>query len=368
MSRVLSAGKGFSEVLVHTGQHYDANMSDVFFRELGLPQPRYHLGIGSAPHGAQTGRLMESIEVVLHQEKPDCLLVFGSTNSTLAGALAAVKLQIPVARVEAGVRSLNKKMPEEVNRILTDHASSILFAPTQTARKNLLREGFDPDRIHMVGDVLYDAALYFSAQAEQESTILRDQGLTEKEYVLATVHRAENTDSRVKLTAIFEGLQRFTETMPVVLPLHPRTAQILNDFNLFESLTRELIVLDPVGYFDMVSLVKNARIIATDSAGVQKEAYFYRVPCVTLREETEWMELVDSGWNRLCSPVDGNGFLTAMTRAIDSAGQERDLYGSGNTSQLILKLLLESDLDRSNKFNYQAHPVSIPLPPRSLAG
>ncbi|MEX0725616.1 MAG: UDP-N-acetylglucosamine 2-epimerase (non-hydrolyzing) [Planctomycetaceae bacterium] len=368
LSHAVAQTEGLREILVHTGQHYDAAMSDVFFQQLGIPEPKYHLGIGSGSHGAQTGRMLESIETVLQQENPDWLLVYGDTNSTLAGALAAVKLHIPVAHVEAGLRSFNRRMPEEINRILTDHASTALFPPTQTARKNLLREGFEPERIHMVGDVMYDAALYFAQQADRGSTILSERGLTAKAYALATIHRAENTDDPSRLTAIFDGLQRFAETMPVVVPLHPRTVNTLKKLNVFDTLTRGLTILEPVGYLDMVALEKNARLIATDSGGVQKEAYFYRVPCITLRDETEWTELVDSGWNRLCPPVDGKNVLAVLTRSIDAAGQERDLYGGGDACRLILKSLLETDLDRSGELNYQAHPLTRPLQPRSLAG
>lgn len=368
LSHAVAQTEGLREVLVHTGQHYDAAMSDVFFQQLGIPAPAYHLGIGSGSHGSQTGRMLEAIENVLQQEQPDWLLVYGDTNSTLAGALAAAKIHVPVAHVEAGLRSFNKRMPEEINRILTDHASTLLFAPTQTARKNLLREGFTPERIQMVGDVMYDAALYFAKQAEGASTVLADHGLAPKEYALATIHRAENTDSPARLAAIFEGLQCFAHTMPVVVPLHPRTANTLKKLHQFDALTRGLVILEPVGYLDMVSLEKNARLIATDSGGVQKEAYFYRVPCVTLRDETEWMELVDAGWNRLCSPVDGDSVLTALRRSVDASGQVRELYGSGDACRLILKALQESDLDRSGELNYQAAPISLSMPPRSLAG
>ncbi|MFN0196365.1 MAG: non-hydrolyzing UDP-N-acetylglucosamine 2-epimerase [Planctomycetaceae bacterium] len=368
LSHAMARSDRLQEVLVHTGQHYDASMSDVFFQELGIPAPQYHLGIGSASHGVQTGRMLEAIEGVLQQEKPDWLLVYGDTNSTLAGALSAVKMHIPVAHVEAGLRSFNRRMPEEINRILTDHAATLLFAPTQTARKNLLREGFNHEKVLMVGDVMYDAALYFAEQAAGKSTIVNDRGLIARQYALATIHRAENTDDPVRLTAIFDGLQQFSGIMPVVVPLHPRTVNTLKKLNLFDNLTQGLTILDPVGYLDMVSLEKNARLIATDSGGVQKEAYFYRVPCVTLRDETEWIELIDSGWNRLCPPIDGQAVLTTMKRAIDSAGQEHDLYGAGDACRLITQSLLESGLDTSGGFDYQAHPVTLSLSPRSLAG
>jgi UDP-GlcNAc3NAcA epimerase len=337
VSRVLRNTPNATEILVHTGQHYDNNMSDIFFTELDIPKPDYHLGIGSGKHGAQTGRILEAIENVLLQEKPNWVLVYGDTNSTLAGALAAVKLHIPVAHVEAGLRSFNRKMPEEINRVLTDHASDLLFAPTEVAVKNLHTEGLS-GKTHLVGDVMYDGALFFATKAEKQSRILETLNLASKSYVLATIHRAENTDDRQRLTAIFEGLCTVSETLPVILPLHPRTRGALNREGL-TSTSAGLHIIEPVGYLDMVMLEKNARLIATDSGGVQKEAYFYRVPCVTLRDETEWVELVEHGWNRLVSPTSEKSITEATLGNLSSSGKDVDLYGGGQASQTIVNLL-----------------------------
>jgi UDP-GlcNAc3NAcA epimerase len=281
VSRELRAKSGVEEVLVHTGQHYDENMSDVFFEELEIPHPDHHLGIGSGSHGTQTGRMLEAAERVLLAAEPDLVLVYGDTNSTLAGALAAVKLHIPVAHVEAGLRSSNRRMPEEINRVLTDHASDLLFTPTETATENLRREGISAESIYWVGDVMYDAALFYADKAKEKEEILKRLQLEPKGYVLATVHRAENTDDLGRLRAIFEGLERVADSSPVIMPLHPRAKKKLSRLGLRNSKIR---YLDPVGYLDMISLEKNAAVIATDSGGVQKEAFFYRVPCVTLRE------------------------------------------------------------------------------------
>jgi len=302
VSRALRPVLEIEEILGHTGQHYDDNMSEVFFRELDLADPDYHLGIGSGSHGWQTGRMLEAIEQVLVAEKPGTVMVYGDTNSTLAGALAAAKLNIPVAHVEAGLRSFNRRMPEETNRVVADHVSDLLFAPTITARLNLLAEGVAENRIHLVGDVMYDAALYYGAKAERTSGILPSLQLKSMEYVLATVQRAENTDSRSSLTTLFEGLIEVSRTIPVILPLHPRTRQALEREGLLDRVAEALRVIAPVGYLDMVMLERHARLIVTDSGGVQKEAFFYQVPCVTLRQETEWVELVELGWNRLAPP------------------------------------------------------------------
>ncbi|MHB1295974.1 MAG: non-hydrolyzing UDP-N-acetylglucosamine 2-epimerase [Anaerolineae bacterium] len=288
------------EVLVHTGQHYDENMSQVFFDELDIPRPDYNLGVGSLPHGAQTGRMLEAIEEILSREQPDWVLVYGDTNSTLAGALAAAKLHIPVAHVEAGLRSFNRRMPEEVNRILTDHISDLLFCPTQTSVDNLTAEGITQG-VELVGDVMYDCALYYADKVKGlEADILRKHSLVRGSYYLATVHRAENTDDASKLGTIVQAFNELsTPEYPVVIPLHPRTRAKMEQCGLhFET---QVCVLDPVSYLEMVALERNAKVIITDSGGVQKEAYFHGVPCVTLREETEWVETVDSGWNYLAA-------------------------------------------------------------------
>lgn len=333
---------GMEEVLVHTGQHYDENMSDVFFEELEIPKPDRYLGIGSGTHGSQTGRMLDAIEQVLLEEKPDWVLVYGDTNSTLAAALAAVKLHIPVAHVEAGLRSFNRRMPEEINRVLTDHASDLLFAPTQGAVENLRSEGLPEDRIHLVGDVMYDAALYYGVKADNESRILDTIDLKPKEYILATVHRAENTDEATRLRIIFEGLRQASKEVPVVLPLHPRTRKALEREEIFTKASRHLQLIEPVGYLDMVMLEKNARLIATDSGGVQKEAFFYQVPCITLREETEWVELVKVGWNRLVSPLKVQDVIESIQAGLAfwAVGQyPAGLYGEGNAAQRIARVL-----------------------------
>ena len=283
----------FNEILVHTGQHYDDGMSAVFFQELGIPEPEYNLGIGSGSHGQQTGQMLAAIEAVLHQEKPDWLLVYGDTNSTLAGALAAAKLHIPIAHIEAGLRSFNRTMPEEINRVLTDHCSTRLFCPTQTAVDNLATEGIHQG-VHLVGDVMVDALYYFLPKAEQ-SPILNQQQLTPQAYVLATIHRASNTDSPEALAQVLACLEQ--SSWPVVWPIHPRTAAALHRFALTPPTNVRLI--PPVGYLEMLALEKNARFILTDSGGVQKEAYIFAVPCITLREDTEWVETVAQGWNTL---------------------------------------------------------------------
>jgi UDP-GlcNAc3NAcA epimerase len=340
VSRALRSTPGVEEVLVHTGQHYDDKMSRVFFEELEIPEPDYHLGIGSGTHGPQTGRMLEAVEQVLLQERPDWALVYGDTNSTLAGALAAAKLHIPVAHVEAGLRSFNRRMPEEINRVLTDHAADLLFAPTAAAVKNLRQEGIPEERIHLVGDVMYDAALYYGAKAERESRILERLVLQPKGYLLATVHRAENTDDPVRLRAIFEGLAAAAREMPVVLPLHPRTRAALAREGMLAETSRHLRLIEPVGYLDMVLLEKNARLIATDSGGVQKEAFFYRVPCVTLREETEWVELVALGWNHLVSPMSRDGVKRAVDAQLAERGRDKpNLYGNGKAAHLIVEKL-----------------------------
>jgi UDP-GlcNAc3NAcA epimerase len=330
------ASKGLPEKIVHTGQHYDSNMSDVFFDELEIPRPEHHLGIGGGTHGQNTGRMIEAIEKVLLDIRPDWVLVYGDTDSTLAGALAAVKLHIPVAHVEAGLRSFNRRMPEEINRVLTDHAASLLFAPTGTAVAHLACEGISGTGVQLVGDVMYDAALYYGEKADRTSSILARLNLAPKEYALATIHRAENTDNRQRLAAILDGFSGFDSE--IVLPLHPRTRGRLATLGL--ALPGNVRAIDPVGYLDMVMLEKNAALIATDSGGVQKEAFFYRVPCVTLRDETEWSELVAGGWNRLVPPTDGSDISTAMKEALGSKGLEIRPYGDGNAAFLIASSLI----------------------------
>lgn len=315
---------GAAEEILHTGQHFDASMSDQFFDELAIPHPTYNLGLGGLTHGAMTGQMLEGIERVLLDQRPDWVLVYGDTNSTLAGALAAVKLHVPVAHVEAGLRSFNRRMPEEVNRVLTDHASDLLFAPTSRAVENLAAERIAGPKVKQVGDVMYDAALFYGTEEVAKGN-----------YVLATVHRAENTDDPSRLGAIVGGLREVARFMRVVLPLHPRTARLVTEADL-----AGIDIVEPVGYLEMVRLERGAAVIATDSGGVQKEAFFYGVPCVTLRDETEWVELVDSGWNRLCPPEAADKVARAILEAVGTTGKTGSLYGTGNAGTLIAEALV----------------------------
>ncbi len=322
------------ELLLHTGQHYDENMSKVFFDELDIPRPDYNLGIGGGSHGQNTGRMIEKIEAVLLEEKPHWVLVYGDTDSTLAATLSAVKLHIPVAHVEAGLRSFNRNMPEEINRILTDHAANLLFTPTDTATTNLANEGISGDRVQQVGDVMYDAASYYAENARQQSSILYGLGLEPQGYVLATLHRAENTDNSQRMKAILDGFAG--SPLPVVLPLHPRTRNKLAEYGL--QLPPQVRSIQPVGYLDMVMLEINAGLIATDSGGVQKEAYFHKTPCITLREETEWMELVEAGVNTLVG-ADTQSIQQALNQIESFKDQGVQMYGDGSASKRITHLI-----------------------------
>jgi len=339
VSHAIAQSGQLQEVLVHTGQHFDANMSDVFFTELGMPKPAYALDIHGGTHGAMTGRMLAEVEKVLLAEQPDAVLVYGDTNSTLAGALAAAKLHIPVAHVEAGLRSFNMAMPEEINRILTDRISRWLFTPTAAAAEHLKREGFSASQIIPVGDVMYDVALHHGARVSASGGLLNKLGLTAKAYVLATIHRAENTDHPQRLAAVVDALEATAQTLPVVWPLHPRTRGVLQKAGRLESLAQRVTLIDPVGYIDMVQLEKYAALIATDSGGVQKEAFFYQVPCVTLRDETEWVELVDAGWNRLAPPESAGQLASAIKAALGSTGQDVKPYGDGDAAQKIVTRL-----------------------------
>ncbi|WP_223533376.1 non-hydrolyzing UDP-N-acetylglucosamine 2-epimerase [Pseudomonas sp. GL-RE-20] len=320
------------EVLVHTGQHYDANMSNVFFDELNIPHPDYNLGIGGGTHGQNTGRMIEKLEELMLSEKPDWVLVYGDTDSTLAGALAAAKLHIPVAHVEAGLRSHNRRMPEEINRVLTDHVSTLLFAPTETALQNLRTEGIADAKVQVVGDVMYDAALYYKGRARKPEWF-DALNIALNEFVLCTIHRAENTDDPVRMRGIFDGLER--AGLPVILPLHPRTRNKLQQMNL-EPPTN-IHVVEPVGYLEMVWLEANCKLVATDSGGVQKEAYFHQKPCVTLRDETEWVELVEGGFNMLVG-ADAYKINSAINKNIKLDFLSL-LYGDGQSSRSITATL-----------------------------
>jgi len=323
VSRAIRETDGLSEVMVHTGQHFDPNMSDVFFEELDIPKPRHHLDINGGGHGDMTGRMLMAIEPILLEEKPDWVVVYGDTNSTLAGALAASKLHIPVAHVEAGLRSFNRRMPEEINRVVTDHLSALQLCPTTTAVTNLAAEGVTAG-VHHVGDVMYDATLFVTDKAEKSSTILTNLGLASKTYALATIHRAENTGDRQQLLAVVQFLQDQSRKFPVVLPLHPRTRQAALAMGVDLG---GLKVIDPVGYLDMAKLLHNALEVYTDSGGVQKEAYFHRVPCITLRDETEWTETITHGWNRL------------WKQSSQAAQCDIDEYGTGRAAYHVVRLL-----------------------------
>jgi len=337
VSHVITRTNGLQEILVHTGQHFDTNMSAVFFQELGICSPKYHLGISGGSHGVMTGQMLESLEGVMQKERPDWVLVYGDTNSTLAGALAAVKLQIPIAHVEAGLRSFNRDMPEEINRILTDHAAGLLLTPTDKATQNLLDEGIDSRRIEQVGDVMFDAIIFYGAKSEKYSHILSDYGLERGKYILSTIHRQENTDNLDRLQTIFKALNDMSKEFSVVIPLHPRTRKCLEKAELL-NLIDGLTVLPPVGYLDMIMLERGAAVIATDSGGVQKEAYFNGVPCVTLRNETEWVELVTLGWNRLAPPGSAD-IVNEIVNAIASKGQDSKPYGDGKAARKIVNKL-----------------------------
>jgi len=343
------------ERILHTGQHFDAAMSDQFFAELGIPEPAFHLGIGGGSHGANTGRMLEAIEQVLLEQRPDAVLVYGDTDSTLAGALAASKLKIPVVHVEAGLRSFNRHQPEEQNRVLTDHLAELCFAPTATAVANLQREGIPEERIVRTGDVMADAARIYGEEAEANaagllgSRILQGLGGAEQPFVLATIHRAENTDDPQRLEAILSALAAAAtngiggaEPLQVLLPLHPRTRARIEEHGL-KRLLRPLTLSEPLGFLAMVLLERRAALVVTDSGGVQKEAFLQGTPCVTVRRETEWVELLDCGWNRLADPAAPAAMLTAMAQqlAVETSQPRPPLYGDGYAAEAIVGRLQE---------------------------
>jgi UDP-N-acetylglucosamine 2-epimerase len=332
------SGSGISEVMIHTGQHYDREMSSLFFEELAIPPPDYNLGIGSGRHGQMTGAMLGALEEVLLKEKPEWVMVYGDTNSTLAGALAAAKLQIPVAHVEAGLRSFNRRMPEEINRVVTDRLSRLLFAPTPAAARNLASEGI-LDGVVVTGDVMRDAFLHFGSSLAPEPAILKRLGVGAREYCLATVHRQENTDDRLRLESIMAAFERIGRRLKVVLPLHPRTRAALGAHGL--RIPSEFVkVTDPVGYLDMLQLEANAAVILTDSGGVQKEACFAGVPCVTLREETEWTETVAAGVNALAG-ASTEAIVAAFNNARGAdMGTAPGLYGNGQAAEIIVRHLM----------------------------
>lgn len=326
---------GHKEFIVHTGQHYDHQMSRVFFDEMGIPKPDANLGVGSGSHGKQTGEMLAQIEQILLSEKPDWVLVYGDTNSTLAGALAAVKLHIPVAHVEAGLRSFNREMPEEHNRVLTDHCAQLLFCPTQTAIDNLANEGIKKG-VHLVGDTMYDAVLTFYEIAREKSSILEKTNINPKEYILATLHRPYNTDEPDNLHNILNAFGALEK--PVIFPTHPRTLQKIEELALdIEALCPNVHFISPVGYLDMLVLEKNAEVILTDSGGIQKEAYFFDVPCVTMRPETEWVETVSGGWNILVG-ANREKIIAAVNDKSWYQQKRGDLFGDGNAAEKIVAL------------------------------
>jgi len=355
------SNRRLQEILIHTGQHYDYLMDKVFFEELDLPKPNYHLGVGSGSHGRQTGMMLERIEAVLAKEKPEVVVVYGDTNSTLAGALSAAKLNIPVAHVEAGLRSFNRTMPEEINRLLTDHLSTLLFCPTAQAAQNLLKEGIKDGRgkiVKKVGDVMYDSILYYSKIAEKKSAILHGLNLVNPQsaispsqrlfraggrnpqYYLATLHRAENTDNPKKLKSILKALNEIGKNTPIILPLHPRTKKMIKVYHLFSEFTN-IKFIEPVSYLDMLKLEKNAKVILTDSGGIQKEAYWFRVTCFTLREETEWVETVKHGWNKLVGSVEKKIVTEVSHFRGKNLPRRPILFGDGRASEKIVEILVK---------------------------
>jgi UDP-N-acetylglucosamine 2-epimerase (non-hydrolysing) len=327
-----------TEILVHTGQHYDDNMSRAFFEEMGIPRPDHNLEVGSGPHGRQTGLMMERLDTVLEAEKPGIVLVYGDTNSTLAGALVAAKRRIPLAHVEAGLRSFNRRMPEEINRIVADRCSDLLFCPTRTAVDNLRNEGIT-EGVHLTGDVMLDASLAFATVAESRSRILEHLGLRSKAFDVCTLHRAENTDDATALRGILRALVASGRT--VVFPVHPRTRKMLTRFGLDAELAAHPRVrtIDPLGYFDMAVLERNASLILTDSGGVQKEAYFHRVPCITLRNETEWVETVHDGWNTLAGSDEGR--ILEAIRTFRPPPDQGVAFGNGRAAEAIARIVYE---------------------------
>ena len=358
LSRVISKNfQNIKEIIVHTGQHYDKNMSDVFFTELEIPKPQINLKVGSSSHGAQTALMIEKIEKVIQEYSPDAVVVYGDTNSTLATAIAASKLHIPIVHIEAGLRSFNKKMPEEVNRILCDHVSTLLFSPTKSGFNNLLNEGFskeysinasaDHPNIYHCGDVMYDNSLYFSKLSDENSDILEKLKLRNEKFILATVHRNDNTDSKIKLTDLFSTFLEITEIhqLKIILPLHPRTSKMMEqllDSKLLKKIQESnlLTIINPAGFLDMIALEKNAELIITDSGGVQKEAYFFKKPCIILRPQTEWVEIVETK-SAVISDTNSKIILEATERFLSNPDLEfPEVFGNGNAASFIAQEML----------------------------
>ena len=343
------------EVIVHTGQHYDDNMSQVFFDELEIPQPDYNLHVGSASHGVQTARMTEGIEALLINEQPDFIVLYGDTNSTLAGAIAAAKIQVPIVHVEAGLRSFNKSMPEEINRIVCDHCSTLLFTPTKAGLENLKREGFPMDndgpftidnpKVYHCGDIMYDNSLHFADIAEEKTDIIQHFELADKPFILATIHRDSNTDQPKRLNAIFDTFLRLSEESQIALPLHPRTAKSMKTI-LSESLQKQILnnpnikFLPPVSYLEMTALERHAQLVITDSGGVQKEAYFFKKPCIILRSETEWVEIVEAG-NAILADAEESRVMQAWQHFKDDPPTAfPEIFGDGHAAEFMLERIL----------------------------
>ena len=345
------------EIIVHTGQHYDDNMSAVFFDELGIPRPDYNLHVGSASHGVQTARMTEGIEGILLKEQPDFIVLYGDTNSTLAGAVAAAKIHIPIAHVEAGLRSFNKAMPEEINRIVCDHCSTLLFSPTQAGVENLQREGFalnneppytiDNPKLYHCGDIMYDNSLHFAEIAETKTNIINKLGLKDRPFILATIHRDTNTDYPERLSAIFKAIVRLSEECQIVLPLHPRTSKLLKT-NLDEDLQKQIFnntnisLIPPVSFLEMIALERHAQLVMTDSGGVQKEAYFFKKPCIILRPETEWIEIVQTG-NAILADANESRIMQAWQHFKDNPPTKfPEIFGDGQAAEFMLENMLKA--------------------------
>jgi UDP-GlcNAc3NAcA epimerase len=338
VSRAFAKSSNINEIILHTGQHFDKNMSDIFFEEMEIPKPKYNLNVNGLSHGAMTGEMLKGIEQVCLEEKPDYLMVYGDTNSTIAGALAAKKLKIKVVHIEAGLRSFNLDMPEEINRILTDRISDFLFCPTDTAVQNLLNEGISPKSgFHVIqnGDVMQDAAMYYAQNSSNRSNVMKEYNLSESDFALCTIHRQENTDNIERLMVIIDALNEIQRTQKVIVPLHPRTKKIIESNNL----KPEFLIIDPVGYFDMIELLKGCNLVLTDSGGLQKEAYFFNKFCITMREETEWVELVQNNFNVLTG-ANKVLILQAFHKFLNKPFiKSIDLYGGGKASDFIRETL-----------------------------
>ena len=336
-SQAIAADGALVEIMVHTGQHHDANMSDIFFEELNMAQPDYHLDIQGGSHGQMTGRMLEKIETALLKERPDMVVVYGDTNSTLAGALAASKLHIPIAHIEAGLRSFNMKMPEEVNRILTDRITDLLFVPSEVAAAHLASEGVAADKIIHCGDIMADVCRINRERAPASSELRARFSLENKPFLLATIHRQENTDDPARLKAIIEAFELLSDEYQILFPLHPRTAKRFDEMGVNLPASSAFKVTHPLGYLDMIGLIRDAALMITDSGGVQKEAFFVGTPCVTYRDETEWVELVHEGWNRLVDVARPASFIAKATRAqIGQTGSDKAIYGNGHAADIIL--------------------------------